>query len=120
MTRRMLHEKNSESSGFGWSQPAFELREYPLTAPEKGMAKLELIASGICGTDLHIHAGKIPLAPPKIIGHEFIGRVAELAEEDRSESGIQIGDAVIVDIACPCGECPLCKDGEDANCINMK
>ena len=113
-------KKTAKAAVFvGVNQP-FELREYPLTTPEKGIAKLELIASGICGTDLHIHAGKIPLAPPKIIGHEFIGRVAELAEEDRSESGIQIGDAVIVDIACPCGECPLCKDGEDANCINMQ
>lgn len=58
-------KKTAKAAVFvGVNQP-FELREYPLTTPEKGIAKLELIASGICGTDLHIHAGKIPLAPPK-------------------------------------------------------
>ena len=74
----------------------FEIREYPLTPPPRGMAMLELIASGICGTDLHIHDGKIPMEPPKIIGHEFIGRVAAISEEDAEASGIRIGDSVIV------------------------
>jgi alcohol dehydrogenase groES domain protein len=97
----------------------FEIREYPLTPPPRGMAMLELIASGICGTDLHIHDGKIPMEPPKIIGHEFIGRVAAISEEDAEASGIRIGDSVIVDIACPCGECVLCRTGDDANCVNM-
>lgn len=98
----------------------FEIREYPLTLPPRGMAMLELIASGICGTDLHIHDGKIPMEPPKIIGHEFIGRVAAISEEDAEASGIRIGDSVIVDIACPCGECVLCRTGDDANCVNMR
>ncbi|MFR1518214.1 MAG: zinc-binding dehydrogenase [Clostridia bacterium] len=98
----------------------FEIREYPLTPPRAGMASLELIASGICGTDLHIHAGKIPLAPPKIIGHEFIGRIAAISEEDQAIYGVRTGDAAIVDIACPCGECLLCQTGDDANCIDMQ
>ena len=97
----------------------FEIREYPLTPPPRGMAMLELIASGICGTDLHIHDGKIPMEPPKILGPEFIGRVAAISEEDAEASGIRIGDSVIVDIACPCGECVLCRTGDDANCVNM-
>ena len=25
----------------------------------------------------------------------------------------------MVDIACPCGHCPLCDDGDDANCVHM-
>lgn len=102
----------------GVNQP-FEVREYDLTKTEKGMAKMELIASGICGTDIHIHGGKIPFHPPLIIGHEFVGRVEELSKEDSEKYGIRPGDNVIVDIASPCGECKLCKEGNDANCINM-
>ena len=34
----------------------------------------------------------IPMEPPKIIGHEFIGRVAAISEEDAEASGIRIGD----------------------------
>lgn len=98
----------------------FEIREYPLTAPPPGMAKLRLIASGVCGTDIHIHRGKIALEPPKIIGHEFVGRVEEIGEEDSRHYGIRTGDAVIVDIASPCGKCLLCRQNDDANCLHMQ
>lgn len=97
----------------------FKIQEYELVAPPKGMAKLKLIASGICGTDLHIFRGKIPINVPTIIGHEFVGKVEELADEDCKQYGIEAGDHVIVDIACPCGHCRLCREGDDANCVNM-
>lgn len=102
----------------GPHQP-FEIREYPLSQPDKGMVQLDLIASGICGTDVHIHEGRLPTGYLSIIGHEFIGRVRNIHPEDSKSSGIQIGDAVIVDIACPCGACALCHSGDDANCIHM-
>lgn len=102
----------------GVNEP-FILKEFPLTTPPEGMAKIKLIASGICGTDIHIHRGKIPIATPTIIGHEFVGQVDELSEKDSKQYGISAGDRVIVDIACPCGECPLCRSEDDANCIRM-
>ena len=102
----------------GVDQP-FEVREFPITAVPAGMAKMSLIASGICGTDIHIHRGKIPLNTPSVIGHEFVGKIEEIAEADARSSGLKVGDSVIVDIACPCGECELCKSGDDANCVNM-
>ena len=97
----------------------FEIREYPLATPKAGYAKMSLIASGICGTDIHIHNGKLGGDGPQIIGHEFVGRIEEISEEDAKKFGLEVGDAVISDIACPCGECQLCKSGDDANCINM-
>ncbi|MHC1696205.1 MAG: zinc-binding dehydrogenase [Eubacteriales bacterium] len=97
----------------------FEVKEYPLTAPSDGMAQLKLKASGICGTDIHIHRGKIPVQSPMIIGHEFVGEVTNISSADSEKYGISVGDNAIVDIACPCGECELCKSGDDANCINM-
>lgn len=102
----------------GVEQP-FEIREYPLTVPVEGMAQMKLIASGVCGTDIHIHRGKIPVALPATIGHEFVGEVTGISEKDSEKSGIKVGDRVIVDIACPCGECLLCHNGDDANCIHM-
>ncbi|MBS1413082.1 MAG: alcohol dehydrogenase catalytic domain-containing protein [Christensenellaceae bacterium] len=97
----------------------FEIREYPITPPQPGMALLKMEASGICGTDIHIYHGKIPMELPKMIGHEFIGRIEQISPEDSAKYGLSIGDSAIVDIACPCGECPLCLEGDDANCINM-
>lgn len=94
----------------------FELREYPICEPGRGMARMSLVASGVCGTDLHIHSGRLAIQPEKIIGHEFIGRIDALGE---GVNGLKVGDSVISDIACPCGKCLLCRDGDDANCVNM-
>ena len=92
----------------------FEIREFEITEPPKGYAQLELIASGICGTDIHMHNGKLAVAAPSIIGHEFIGRISAADPEEAASFGLQIGDNVIADIAVPCGECLLCKSGDDA------
>lgn len=97
----------------------FEVKEYELCTPPKGMALMRLIACGVCGTDIHIHKGKLGIEPPKIIGHEFVGKVVDISGEDSEKYGIAAGDNVIVDIACPCNECHLCHTGDDANCINM-
>ena len=98
----------------------FEIREFEVTKTPKGYGQSELIASGICGTDVHMHRGKLAVGYPSIIGHEFVGRLTDLDEEEGKEYGLQVGDAVIADIAVPCGECILCKNGDDANCVNMK
>ena len=96
----------------------FEVREFNVTKPPKGYGQMELIASGICGTDIHMHNGTLLVGSPSIIGHEFVGRIT--AADDAENYGLQIGDAVIADIAVPCGECILCKNGDDANCVNMQ
>lgn len=98
----------------------FEIREFEITKPPKGYAQMKLIASGICGTDIHMHNGKLAVAAPSIIGHEFIGRISDADPEEAASFGLKIGDNVIADIAVPCGECLLCKSGDGANCVNMK
>jgi len=100
------------------NQP-FEIKEFELTGPAKGSARLKLVASGVCGTDLHFHNGKLGDISNRIIGHEFIGAVDAIADEDAKAAGIYAGDNVMVYIACPCGECILCKSGDEANCVNM-
>ena len=98
----------------------FEVREFEVTECPKGYGQMELIASGICGTDLHFHNGKLAIAPPTVIGHEFVGRIAELDAAEGEAYGLRAGDNVIADIAVPCGECILCKSGDDANCVRMQ
>lgn len=98
----------------------FEVREFDVVKAPKGYARAELIASGICGTDLHFHNGKLSIDPPTVLGHEFVGKITDLDEEEGKKYSLSVGDNVIADIAVPCGECVLCKNGDDANCINMK
>ena len=98
----------------------FEVREFDVTATPKGYGQMELIASGICGTDLHFHNGKLAVNAPTVIGHEFVGKITDLDADEAKAYGLSIGDNVIADIAVPCGECVLCKSGDDANCVNMQ
>lgn len=98
----------------------FEIREFEITECPEGYGRMDLIASGICGTDLHMHNGKLNVGAPSVIGHEFVGRITELDEKQALKYGLAVNDAVIADIAVPCGECILCKTGDDANCVNMK
>ena len=63
--------------------------------------------------------GKLDEAAPAIIGHEFIGKLDALDPVEGEKYGLKVGDNVIADIAVPCGECLLCRTGDDANCVNM-
>ncbi len=102
---------------------AFRLADYPLLPPAAGQARLELLRSGICGTDMHICTGKLPMPPGElIIGHEFIGKIAELgagATADGLGQPLAVGEAAIACVALPCGACPTCRRGETASCMNF-
>src|SRR4029079_16683767 len=52
--------------------------ERPGAIAGPGEVVIELLAAGICGTDLHIEAGEYPCLPPVTMGHELCGRVVEL------------------------------------------
>ena len=98
----------------------FEVREFEVTKCPSGYGQMQLISSGVCGTDLHFHNGKLGINAPTIIGHEFVGKITDINGDEGEKYNLKIGDNVIADIAVPCGECILCKNGDDANCVNMK
>lgn len=97
----------------------FDIREFEITPTPAGYGRSELIASGVCGTDLHFYRGTLSIQPPTVIGHEFVGKLVDCDEKEAEAYGLKKGDNVIADIAMPCGECLLCKTGDDANCVNM-
>lgn len=113
------HMTTAKLALFMGAHTPFEIRTFPVIEPQSGMARMKLIASGICGTDMHFMTGCIPLQGPQNIGHEFVGQIDAISAEDTQKTGLHAGDNVIVDIACPCGKCPLCLQGDDANCVQM-
>ncbi|MEK6796981.1 MAG: alcohol dehydrogenase catalytic domain-containing protein [Spirochaetota bacterium] len=100
-----------------------DIRSYPLIAPGKGDVSLRMIASGICGTDVHIVKGRLALpAMDVIIGHEFIGEITGLGDgvtTDGLGNAIAVGDKAIACVAVPCGTCFNCRRGETASCLNF-
>lgn len=111
--------KTAKAAVFTGAHQPFVLKEYPVAAPKAGEAGLTLISSGVCGTDVHIHNGKLGSGSPAIIGHEFVGRIDQIGEADAQAAGLAVGDACIADIALTCGECLLCREGDDANCLRL-
>ena len=69
--------------------------------------------SGVCGTDLHIYEGAIPVRHPLIMGHEMIGEVV-----DGGDATLPKGARVIVDPALYCGMCLNCRAGQTNLCPN--
>ena len=88
-----------------------ELRDIdePTTGP--GEASVRIRAVGICGTDLSIFKGKIPVAYPRIMGHEMVGEV--LVSPDGSP---EPGTRVIVDPNVACRRCARCGEGRANLC----
>lgn len=102
-----------------------EIRDVGVPEVPEGMALMELVSSGICGTDVHIYEGAIGIPGPFIPGHEFLGRVAVLnpsrggAAKDCMGREVQAGEVAAVNVIEACGECLLCRTGGAASCLNL-
>src|SRR5262245_7229221 len=88
------------------------LREYPLPRElEKGAALVRTEMAGICGTDVHLWRGELPINLPVILGHETVGRIEQLGEglcADWTGQPLERGDRVVWNSASSCGECFYC------------
>jgi L-iditol 2-dehydrogenase len=95
-----------------------ELRDVEEPTARPGWVVLEVIGTGICGTDLHILHDEHPYWPPVTLGHEFAGRVAEIGE---GVEGWNRGDRVVCEPhAGACGVCHLCRRGLAQLCADKR
>lgn len=79
--------------------------------------KIRVRNCSTCGTDVKIfRAGHPNLDPPRIIGHEIAGEIAELGSQ---VTGWSVGDRVQVIAAVPCGHCRECRRGRMTVCLNQ-
>lgn len=101
---------------YGGKDIRIEERDIPSLGPEDVL--IEVACCGVCGTDVHIVEGKFPLfRPPRIIGHEYSGRIAAIGEKvDR----LRIGDRVVAEPGMVCGRCAFCRSGQENLCSNRQ
>lgn len=89
----------------------------PPPAPEAGWVALDVIAAGICGSDLHNYrTGQWITRSPSVPGHEFIGRVTALGA---GVTDLAPGDRVVADSRFWCGGCPACAAGNHHLCQKL-
>lgn len=90
------------------------LEQLPVCAPGPGQALVRMIASGICGSDVHAVRGDFALwAPPVTLGHEGVGIVEQLGD---GEAPAALGQLVSVCPSVSCGTCFHCREGEELLC----
>ena len=71
--------------------------------------------AGLCGTDHRIWTGDRPVAYPRVMGHEFVGRVEAIGE---GVTRVAVGDRVAVEPNFSCEACPLCREGNRNLCLS--
>lgn len=77
---------------------------------------LRVTSTAICGSDLHLYAGRIPaMQPGDVLGHEFMGEVVEIGPAVET---LQVGDRVVVPFTIACGNCFFCKKDLWSLCDN--
>ena len=83
--------------------------------PEPRQLLIEVLACGVCRTDLHLIDGELPdIHFPIVPGHEIVGRVVECGREVR---GFAVGARVGVPwLASTCGYCEYCATARENLC----
>jgi threonine dehydrogenase-like Zn-dependent dehydrogenase len=76
-------------------------------------AIVRITCCAICGSDLHLLHGTVPMLPGDTCGHEYTGVIEEVGADVRS---YRIGDRVVGTFHTACGHCPACARGEHHMC----
>ena len=87
-----------------------ELLDIPEPIPGPNEIKIEIEATGVCGTDIHIQNDRFISNPPVVLGHEIAGRVVEIGKEVKR---IKLGERVTINPGAgkSCGSCGFCRSG---------
>jgi threonine dehydrogenase-like Zn-dependent dehydrogenase len=79
-------------------------------------AIIRVLASSVCGSDLHLIKGYLPaMRDGDILGHEFMGEVVEAGP---AVHNVPAGDRVVVGSVLACGGCWYCRTEQFSLCDN--
>jgi threonine dehydrogenase-like Zn-dependent dehydrogenase len=84
---------------------------------DPGDAIVEVDLSAVCGSDLHLYHGRMPLERGEPIGHEAAGRIREVGA---AVERFRKGDRVVVAFSAVCGRCWYCIHGEPSLCGKLR
>jgi D-arabinose 1-dehydrogenase-like Zn-dependent alcohol dehydrogenase len=93
-------------------------REIPDPQPGPGQVRIRLHATGVCGTDVHVWHGELPVPLPIVPGHEPVGVIDIAGPGVRS---VKAGDRVGVSwFQAGCGRCSYCQKKQIKFCAEPK
>jgi D-arabinitol dehydrogenase (NADP+) len=94
-----------------------EIVDLPVPHPGGNEVLIQVMASGICGTDIHILRGEYLGDYPVIPGHEFSGVVEQVGD---GVTRFQVGDRVAVEPNIACDNCYNCLHNRHNFCLNWQ
>ena len=105
----------------------------PLPEPTGTQVVLQVLAVGVCHSDLHIQDGEVDLGNgqtasyaarcklPRTLGHETSGRVLAWGPEAQAAApGLALGDLVLAYPWIGCGSCHACLAGDENHCVDSR
>jgi aryl-alcohol dehydrogenase len=92
----------------------FRLEQVELDGPRPDEVLVEVVAAGMCHTDLLVRDSR-PGSLPAVLGHEGAGVVREVGSEVR---GVAPGDPVVLSFP-SCGVCSRCRTGRTTYCDSI-
>lgn len=101
--------------------PGLVMTDVPRPQPGPGEVSIRVLRTGICGTDLHIydwdHWAQGAITPPLVVGHEFVGEVAEVGP---GVEAYHPGEIVGAEGHLVCGRCRNCMAGRRWLCAHSR
>lgn len=107
-----------------------QLNTQPTPEPAGSEVLLKVLAAGVCHSDLHLSDGYFDLGGgkrlsvvergmtlPVTLGHENVGEVVAVGP---AAKGVKVGDRRLVDPWMGCGECGVCKRGDEQLCTKPR
>jgi threonine 3-dehydrogenase len=103
------------------SEEGLWLKDVPVPTIGINDVLIEVLRTGICGTDVHIYNwdawARKTIPVPMVVGHEFVGRIVEVGSnvKDFHPGEIVSGEGHVV-----CGHCRNCLAGRRHLCKDTK
>lgn len=97
-----------------------EITDRPDPEPGQGQILLDLVATGICGSDIHGYTGENGRrVPGQVMGHEAVGRISALGP-GVTDPAVTEGSVVTFNPLIACGECEACAADEQQHCPSRR
>jgi L-iditol 2-dehydrogenase len=98
-----------------------ELEQRPVPDPGPGQVLVEVLAVGVCGSDVHWFTegriGERSVSGPLVLGHEASGVIRALGP---GAGRLQVGQRVAMEPGIPCRHCRACRAGQYNLCPDVR
>lgn len=91
------------------------IEEVELDSPKANEVLVEIVATGVCHTDISVQEGIFQMVFPNVLGHEGAGIIREVGP---GVTSYKPGDHVVISYAY-CGACDICLSGKPGHCSHL-